>query len=166
MGYAVTPEAVIRHPKLSMQAKALYGILASFMRKDSDCCWPFQSTLAKHANASDRSIRLWLTELEHAGFLRISRSGANSPAHYTLLDRKPASTQTGSPLPLEEQQGRSPLTDLPAGRVAELKAIAARYMDFGGFTPEYDEHTVAVRFSLTEEEAAYVTTLQTDDIGF
>lgn len=113
MGYAVTPEAVIRNHALSPQARFLWTLLASYLREGVNSCFPSQADLAQHAGTSTRSIRAWLSELEAAGLVTIKSRGSSKTAVYVIhgtisiaSDRKYTSTQTGSRLPKEEPQRR------------------------------------------------------------
>jgi len=139
MGYAFTPESVIRDAALSRDARFLWTLLASYPNKRG-MCWPSQAELAKHAAASDRSIRRWLDELTAAGLLETQLRGHDSTAIYALrstplraADRTPVSAQTGHQCPTELSQGTTEpanpepsLDDKIASFRAKLRAQEAR----------------------------------------
>ena len=106
MGYAFTPESVIRDTRLSRDARYLWTLLASYAGKKGTC-WPSQAELAQHAAASTRAVRRWLVELEELGYVTTHSGGPHKPCTYALCadpDRTPASAQTGHQRPKEVSQ--------------------------------------------------------------
>ena len=71
-GYGMVQSAIMRMPNLSLQAKALYSLLASYTGA-SDYCWPSVETQSNDLNCSKRSIERYQVELEGKDLLRKSR---------------------------------------------------------------------------------------------
>jgi DNA-binding transcriptional MocR family regulator len=110
MGYAFTPEAVCRDANLSMQARALWTLLASYAGKKA-VCWPSQAELAKHSGCTDRTVRRLVEELESWGYVHVRSGGPRKPCTYTLSSvstRTPVSGLGGHQCPKEVSQGTSP----------------------------------------------------------
>jgi hypothetical protein len=90
--------AVLRNPALSAQAKALYGVIASYADLDDRTAFPSRATLAADlglgtatsVDGGRRSISRWVSELERAGVLRVEyrsrKDGSRSSNLYVLLD--------------------------------------------------------------------------------
>lgn len=80
MGVASTPEHIIRHPSLSVGAKATWGALSSYADSfyGEQHVWPSQDTLAKDLNVTPRCIRNWLAEIETAGLMRVIRQNTRA----------------------------------------------------------------------------------------
>lgn len=89
--YSKTPDALLREPEVSMQAKAMFALLDSFTSKRSPKPFPSIALLGQYAGASERSVRTWLSELADAGWIvkerRSSQAGAKSN-QYVLSFRK------------------------------------------------------------------------------
>lgn len=64
--FAVVPAELLRDPTISVQAKALYALMATYTGER-----PGQNTLAEQAGVSDRTIRNWMNELEEAGWMSV-----------------------------------------------------------------------------------------------
>lgn len=71
---------------------------------DDGICWPSQTTLGEHCGLSERSIRYKLETLRKSGLVEVVRNrradGTLAGNVYQLLHRQPASSATGSPLPV------------------------------------------------------------------
>lgn len=127
MGFAYTPEEVSRNPAVSLQARALWTILASYLRKGVNSCYPSQAALSEHSGLSARSIRTLLRELETANLIRTQSRGPQKTAAYvfpTHLLRKIHVVQTGSSLPKEGSIRRSLLSKQDANSVIHHLAVA------------------------------------------
>jgi hypothetical protein len=83
-GYGIVFKKVMCDPSISVPAKALYSLLASFTGADEDC-WPSMETMAKCLSCSENSIRNWMRELEKTKWLEVSYSKGHHPNHYKLV---------------------------------------------------------------------------------
>lgn len=69
-GYGIVQRAVMEDPNLSIQAKALYALLASKTGANVNSeCYPKQETLAQYLNVSVRTVINYLNELLNYGLI-------------------------------------------------------------------------------------------------
>lgn len=88
--FAIIPEWVLDHAKLSDGAVRLYGVLRRYADKDSMEAWPSVETLAdRPPRTSERTIQRRLRELEHVGAITIKPRTGTSSVYY-LRSRNPA----------------------------------------------------------------------------
>ena len=83
-GYTILPNVVLRCPSLSMEAKAMYGILLSYAWQDGTC-YPSQDRLAADIGASADTVQRRLRELVKKRYIDIRRRGLNRPNEYVIL---------------------------------------------------------------------------------
>lgn len=86
-GFTMIPNLVLLDERLSPLAVRLYGLLAHYARQDEHC-WPGQDVLVTQANASERSVRAALRQLEELSLLQTRRRGMGRTNVYILLDPK------------------------------------------------------------------------------
>lgn len=119
MGVASTPEHIIRDPNLSVGAKAVWGVLASFSDGfyGEQHVWPSQLTIAKHLDVTDRCVRKWITELESAGVLHVVRQNTHAGResnvyvlHFSQEERpqEPRRNSGSTGVPMEEAKAVTP----------------------------------------------------------
>lgn len=78
VSHARIPTAFLRNPNISLRAKGLYAILASYAGS-AGTCTPSRETLAAHANVSLSTVKRILRELKEAGAIEITqRTGTSS----------------------------------------------------------------------------------------
>lgn len=66
--FGIVTDEVIKDPSLSLRAKGLYALLASYADKNRQC-YPKINTLAEFSGVSRRSVERTLNELEEKGYL-------------------------------------------------------------------------------------------------
>jgi len=104
--FAQVEACVLRDPTLSMQAKALYGLLISY---GPDRIFPGQERLATEAGTTIRTVRRWLNELRDHELIIWERRGSLSNL-YTILgpnyvDGTQVSDRTGQERPIRPDTG-------------------------------------------------------------
>lgn len=81
---------VMQNPRLSMQAKAVYGLLASYADDGNRECHPRQSTMAEQMDCSVDTLQRHIRALEDAGLVevvaRFRPDGGRMNNDYVLLD--------------------------------------------------------------------------------
>lgn len=82
-GFTQTPNAVVRNPNLSMQAKYIYTLLRSYAWQDPDA-YPGLERLRSDAGAKEETLRKYISELERAGFIQVERRGLNRTNRYSF----------------------------------------------------------------------------------
>ena len=71
--FGIVAYEVISDPNLSVQAKALYSMLACYANKERTC-WPSISTLSDDLNISQSSTNRLITELKTCNYIiRVGR---------------------------------------------------------------------------------------------
>jgi len=83
IGFAQTPNEVIRNRSLSRDAKATYTLLASYAGVKK-VCWPSLKRLAEDLQAHKNSVRAWITELEKAGAIHVERTPGKASKYHLL----------------------------------------------------------------------------------
>lgn len=68
--WAVVPATVLDDMSLPANAKILYGVLSSLMRREG-FCWPSNAQLAEAMHCSEDVISRWVAALAKAGHIRI-----------------------------------------------------------------------------------------------
>lgn len=84
--FAMIPNDTLRDSSLSLQARALYGILVSYAWQDG-FTFVGQETLAKDAGLSSRQVRSYIKELVGKKLIDTKRRGMNTTNLYMI--RKP-----------------------------------------------------------------------------
>lgn len=69
--WAVVPATVLDDMSLPANAKILYGVLSSLMRREG-YCWPSNAQLAEAMHCSEDVIRRWLAALQRDGHIQVS----------------------------------------------------------------------------------------------
>lgn len=168
--YATTPRALLRDPRISPAAKALWAVLDDHSSPDRPVPWPSQATLAGYLGVTPRTVRSWLRELVAAGWIETRRTGRsnrhvmvwdNQPVEEagfqepppdrkpaSARDRKPASGQSGSQLPTKKNQEEEPCE--PAARETQ-EGGSLLPLDAGG---DGGWHTPSSRMGLADARAA------------
>lgn len=67
-GYCVVPAAVMRNPRVSAGAKALYSLLRYYAARDGS--FPGTGELAANLGVTVRQVNKWMGELIAAGLVR------------------------------------------------------------------------------------------------
>jgi len=67
-GYGIVQRTVMQDPTITMQAKTLYGLLAS-MTGDKEHCWPSVERMAEYMGTSRKTIIRYLQELEQKNII-------------------------------------------------------------------------------------------------
>jgi predicted transcriptional regulator len=68
MRYGIVTYTSMHDLNLSLQAKGVYGILATYADKDG-WCWPKVATLAEKSSVSVRTVNRALKELKQHGYV-------------------------------------------------------------------------------------------------
>lgn len=68
--WSVIPATVLDDMQLQANAKILYGVLSSLMRREG-YCWPSNAQLAAAMHCSEDIIRRWLSSLSEGGHIRV-----------------------------------------------------------------------------------------------
>lgn len=94
-GFAKIPTVVMRSPRLSMQAKAMYGLLLSYAWENG-MVFPGQSRLCAETGSTPNTLRAWVKELVGVGLLKVTRRGQGKTNLYKFLslDRFLSDTQS------------------------------------------------------------------------
>lgn len=82
-GYTQISNVVMRHPGLSMPAKYLYGLLKSYAWQDPTT-HPGLKRMCRDANASDKTLGKYLTELQDAKLIEVKRRGQGKTNLYVF----------------------------------------------------------------------------------
>lgn len=131
--FAQVETCVLRDPTLSMQAKALYGLLISY---GPDRIFPGQERLAMETGSTARTVRRWLYELRDHELITWQRRGSTSNL-YTIIgpayvNGTPVSEQTGQECPnrpdIDVPRSRSRYLDSPI--LEDLKGAGAPIVTF------------------------------------
>jgi DNA-binding transcriptional ArsR family regulator len=97
-GFTQIPNNILLDPRLTCQARLCYAILKSYAwQKDNS--FPGQAKLAEQMGLTDRSVRVYLTELVECGLVTVERRGVKQTNIYYLEDTiksewKPASVNS------------------------------------------------------------------------
>ena len=96
--YGRTPRDLLRDPSISMNAKAVFGLLEDYSSPDRPRPFPAAATLAGFLGCSVKTVRRALRELRNAGWIRsrarATEGGAQTSNEYELC---PVSVVTGDP---------------------------------------------------------------------
>ena len=77
-------KTVLCDPTISVSAKAIYALLASYTGADDEC-WPSVATMAKCLGCGRTSVKNWLHELAGKGWLEVTYSKGHSTNRYKLV---------------------------------------------------------------------------------
>jgi hypothetical protein len=99
----------MQNPDLSVNAKALYALLATYADREGEC-FPSNTTLATCLGVTDRSIRTWVGELVAGGvvFREAQYADGRQINSRTFLIDVVASTREEGLFPLGEEAGVTP----------------------------------------------------------
>jgi len=67
--FGIVDADVMQDPSLSLRAKGVYGLLATFARRDRTC-FPSINTLSDYSGTGRRTIERALKELEEKGYVK------------------------------------------------------------------------------------------------
>jgi hypothetical protein len=87
-GFAALPKSVLFDHRLSKTAIVVFSLLIAYTFEGKKYCYPKQSTLAKEAHASRRSVVTALKELETFGYLEIEHNASQGKANRYFLKAK------------------------------------------------------------------------------
>ncbi|MDP9476335.1 MAG: helix-turn-helix domain-containing protein [Actinomycetota bacterium] len=104
-GFALIPNAVMRDPSLSMQAKYLYGLLKSFAWQDPST-YPGVKALCGAAGVSKDTLGKYLAELVKRGLIEVKRRGQGRTNLY-VFKRVTAQGPDGDTGSHQESEGGS-----------------------------------------------------------
>ncbi len=94
-GFTQVPNIILTNKDISVGAKLAYAMLLKYVWSN-DSCFPGQVTLAEDMGATDRSVRMYLKELESADLLEITQRGLGKTNLYRLhLTVKPKNGSQG-----------------------------------------------------------------------
>lgn len=99
IGFAQTPNDVIRNRSLSRDAKATYTLLASYAGVKR-VCWPALKALADDLQAHPNSVRTWIAELEKSGVIYVERTPGKASKFHLLTPTAhctPTASCSGTP---------------------------------------------------------------------
>ncbi len=82
-GFTQVPNALLRHPTITLGAKIAYGVLLSYAWGKGSC-FPGQETMAVDMGVSKRSVIIYLKQLQDEGLISIKRLGFGKTNIYTL----------------------------------------------------------------------------------
>jgi hypothetical protein len=82
-GFTQVPNFIRRNPDLSIGAKTTYSLFLSYAWHNN-LCFPGQATLAQAIGMSVASVNAFITELEAAGLIEITRRGQGKTNLYTI----------------------------------------------------------------------------------
>ena len=68
--WSVIPATVIDDMSIPANAKILYGVLSSLMRREG-YCWPSNAQLAEAMHCSEDVVKRWVSALAEAGHIRV-----------------------------------------------------------------------------------------------
>ena len=125
-GFAAVPIMVLIDKTLSCPAKVLYGVLVGYAIQSGGSI-ASQGDMAKDMDATDRSIRNWLKELEDRKLITIERQGQMKPNVYLIED---AYTLYQSEPP-KKGNGRQPSSE-PAFRSSEESSFLSKRNESSG----------------------------------
>lgn len=87
-GYGMVFKKVLCDPTISIEAKAIYALLASYTGAD-EACFPSVPTMAEAMGCSVQSVRNWCKELESKGWVIIVRSDRSSNRYELQIPAPP-----------------------------------------------------------------------------
>ena len=82
-GFTQVPNFMLTNKEISVGGKLAYAMLLKYAWS-KDACFPGQQKLAEDMGAGERSIRTYLKELQHAGFLEVTQRGLGKTNLYRL----------------------------------------------------------------------------------
>ena len=85
-GFVQVPRCILKHMKLSVGAKATYGLLLSYAWEEN-FCYPAQATLAKDLSVSISQVRRYLKELQQEGYIKAKQRGLTLTNIYYLTSK-------------------------------------------------------------------------------
>jgi hypothetical protein len=91
-GFTQLPRYILRDKDLSFGARLTYAVLLSYAWQD-ESCFPGQGRMAKDLGTTDRSVRTFLLELKHHGYIDWKQQGLGKTNIYYILDYKPLKIQ-------------------------------------------------------------------------
>jgi hypothetical protein len=115
-GFTLIPNAVLRAPNLSRDAKLLYGILLSYAWQKGSC-FPGYETLMQDLRCAREALAKYIKELRTTGFVEVKRRGQGKTSIYIIKDVVGISDHT-SGQKFENRTSRSSETEPPAVRKA------------------------------------------------
>ena len=68
--WSVIPATVLDDMSIPANAKILYGVLSSLMRREG-YCWPSNAQLAEAMHCSEDVVKRWVSALAEAGHIRV-----------------------------------------------------------------------------------------------
>lgn len=83
-GYAQISNALLRSPRVSLQAKSVYALLKSYAWQDANT-YPGVGTLCDAAGVSKDTLGKYLKELIAVGLIKVKRRGQGNTNLYTFL---------------------------------------------------------------------------------
>lgn len=139
-GFVIAYRAILNHPTLSLQAKAIFLILKQWAGKDGMRCFPSMAKIAEKGNCSKSAVKRYLKELKDADLIHwqqtVSKKGKLSSCSYLLYD-EPYAKYTA--LPLNNRVPRN----VPPWTAGEPRIVPPVSHGEGGkivpFTEEIDE---------------------------
>lgn len=115
--FSPVPEWLSIRREVSPGAKLVYGRLARYAGRESEC-WPKMRTLAAEVGLSERQTRRYVDELRRWGLVRSIRQGLTRPNRYELLTHiwmisAPPETTPDSPPPRTDRPQESTVSAPP-----------------------------------------------------
>lgn len=139
--YTQVPNDILRDSSLSVQARFLWLLLASYAFERPAKSFPSEKTLAEHMGVTERTIRSYITELQRRGYLEVqSRYGKTNlyllylpgemetlkeirkPASKSGDDQEPQDDESGNVLPVNNKEPKTePLVEETSNEVSVYK---------------------------------------------
>lgn len=123
--YAQIPRWVLRSGKrLSVGARALYGVIMTYASNDTRTAFPTRETLAGDLGCGVRSISTYTKELEEYGALRVERrrnkrTGNFYANHYTLVFTEPGAAECTRRVAESDTRTRPTTSTTPTSPIAD-----------------------------------------------
>jgi len=113
-GFTLIPNAVLRAPNLSRDAKLLYGILLSYAWQKGSC-FPGYETLMQDLRCAREALAKYIKELRTSGLVEVRRRGQGKTSVYIIKDVS-GIHDTASGQKFENRTSRSSKIEAPVVR--------------------------------------------------
>lgn len=161
-GFTQIPNTVTRNPKLSMQAKFVYGLLLSYAWQDPDS-YPGLARLREDTGAKEDTIRKYIRELVDSGLLEVVRRGMGKTNRYIFksLNHPPNGEIKNTPNGVDQEHPRkvasgSPslgeTTNTQSNEYAENKDSVSTYVEKDSLQSSFSTRPIANSEEQTGEQ--------------
>lgn len=174
-GFTIMPNIVLHMKGLSLQAKAIYGIIYQFSH-NKDHCFPGMKTLSEITDLSEKMLKHYIDELKQIGLIEVKQRGLGKTNLYVFkklvkcADPKQVSDQDPKQVSVDEEskvlrkkeikesnqitfnENRLNKTEKDDFDLIEKKLIAWKISDCKKIIAEHDKIKLSQAVKETEED--------------